>query len=96
MSHFGLSDVDFLRFVISPSWIGIESVWISKTDDWTFTESIQDKQAPLPFTNFKRRFIRNYAMVTPPISDVQKNHKISRAPKQLTWEWTWDAELVFW
>jgi hypothetical protein len=42
----------------------------------------------LGFTNFYRRFIRKYARVTTPISDLLKN-----SPGK--WEWTRAAELAF-
>ena len=49
----------------------------------------------LGFTNFYRQFIRKYAKVTTPISDLLKKVETSRMPKQLQWEWTRIAELVF-
>jgi hypothetical protein len=50
----------------------------------------------LGFTNIYRRFIRKYAKVTTPISDLLKKAETSRTPTQLKWERTRDAELAFW
>jgi hypothetical protein len=49
----------------------------------------------LGFTNFYRRFIRKYAMVTTPISDLLKKAENPRTSEQVKWEWTRDAELAF-
>ena len=87
--------VSFLKLVISPDWIVLESDRISKIEDWPTAQSIQDVQVLLGFTNFYRQFIRKYTKVTTPISDLLKNAENSRTSKQVKWEWTWDAELAF-
>jgi hypothetical protein len=64
-------------------------------EDWPTPESIRDVQVLLELTNFYQRFIRKYAKVTTPISDLLKKTKKPRASKQVKWEWTRDAELAF-
>jgi hypothetical protein len=49
----------------------------------------------LGFTNFYRRYIRNYAKVTTPISNLLKKAEIPRMSKEVKWEWTRDAEHAF-
>jgi hypothetical protein len=62
----------------------------------------------LRFTNFYRRFIRKYAKVTLPLTDLlKKADKAGEPPKgrprrqksencgKVKWEWTWQAELAF-
>jgi hypothetical protein len=49
----------------------------------------------LGFTNLYRRFIRKYAKLTTPVSDLLKKAENPRTSKQVKWEWTRDAELVF-
>jgi len=66
----------------------MESDRISTIEDWPTPKSIRDVQVFLGFTNFYRRFIREYATVTTPISDLLKN-----SPGK--WEWTRAAELTF-
>jgi hypothetical protein len=93
--RFGVSEVGFLRFVISPDGIAMESDRISTIEDWPTPESVRDVQVLLGFTHFYRRFIRKYAKVTKPISDLLKKAENPRTSKQVKWEWTRDAELVF-
>ena len=90
--HFGGAEVGFLGFVISPYGIGIVSDSISTIEDWPTLESIRDLQVLLGFTKFHRRFMMKYGKVTTPISDLLKTAETSMKPKQLKWEWTWDAE----
>jgi hypothetical protein len=74
----------------------MESDRISMIKDWPTPEYVRDVQVLLRFTNFYRRFIRKYAKVTMPISDLLKKAENPRKSKQVKWEWTWDVELAFW
>jgi hypothetical protein len=71
--QFGTSKIGFLGFIISSDGVGMESDRISTIEDWPTPKSIRDVQVLLGFTNFYRRFIRKYAKVTTPISDLLKN-----------------------
>jgi hypothetical protein len=95
MCHFGVIEVSFLGFIISPDRIGMESHCILTREEWPIPESIRDVQVPLGFTNIYQHFKRKYAKVTTPISDLLKKAETSRTPKQLKWEWTRDSELAF-
>jgi len=66
----------------------MESDRISTIEDWPTPKSIRDVQVLLRYTHFNRRFIRKYAKVTAPISDLLK-----KSPSK--WEWTRQAELAF-
>ena len=94
--RFGVSEVGFLRFIISPDGIGMESDGISMIEDWPTPESIWDVPLFLGFTNFYQHFIRKYAKATKPISDLLKKAENYRTSKQVTWEWTRDAKIAFW
>jgi len=93
--HLGVPEVDFLWVFKSPNRIGMESDQISMIKDWPTPESIWDLQVRLGFMNFDWQFIRIYAKVTTPKSDLLNNGETSRMPKQYKWECTWDAELAF-
>jgi hypothetical protein len=93
--HFGVTEVGLLRFVLSHFGIGMVSDRISMMEDWPTPESVWHVQVLVRFTNFYRWFIRKFAKITTPISDLLKKAVTSRTPKQLTWEWTRDAELAF-
>jgi hypothetical protein len=70
--EFGVSEVSFLRFLISADGVGMESDWISTIEDWPTPKSIRDVQVLLGFTNFYQRFIRKYAKVTLPLTELLK------------------------
>jgi len=67
----------------------MESARIFTIEDWPTPESVGDVQVLLGFANFYRRFIRKYAKVTAPISNLLKTQGSGK------WEWTRDAELAF-
>jgi hypothetical protein len=73
----------------------MESDRISMLEDWPTPVSVREVQVLLGFTNFYRRFIRKYAKVTTPISDLLKKAENPRMCKQVKWEWTRGAEIAF-
>ena len=50
--HFGVSEVGFLEFVISPDGSAMESDHISMIEDWPTPESVQDVQVIPRFNHF--------------------------------------------
>jgi len=70
--QFGVSEVGFLGFVITPDGVGMESDRISTIEDWPTPISVRHVQVLLGFTNFYRRFIRKYANVTLPLTELIK------------------------
>jgi len=86
--QFGASKICFLGFIISSDGVGMELGRISTIENWPTPKSTRDIQVLLPFTDFYRRFIRQSAKITTPISDLLKN-----SPGK--WEWTRVAELAF-
>jgi len=52
------------------------------------------------FTHFERRFFRNYSKVTLLLMELLKNTEVSlrakKWPHAAKWEWTREAEMVFW
>ena len=96
--QFRVSKVGFLGFVITPDGVGMESDRIATIKDWPTPKSIRDVQVLLVFTNFYRRFIRKYAKVTLPQTEVLKSSETSRGKKSegsAKLEWTREAELAF-
>jgi hypothetical protein len=93
--QFGVSEVGFLRFVITSDGVGMESDRISTIEDWPSPKSVRDVQVLLAFTNFYRRFIWKYAKVTVPLTELLKKSETSRGKKSegsAKWEWTREAE----
>jgi hypothetical protein len=50
--QFGVSEVGFLGFIITPDGVGMESDRISTIEDWPTPKSVRDVQVLLGFTNF--------------------------------------------
>jgi hypothetical protein len=70
--QFGVVEVGFLGFVITPKGVAMESDLISTMQDWPTPKSFRDVQLLLGFTNIYRRFIRQYAKVTLPLTELLK------------------------
>jgi hypothetical protein len=87
--QFGVREVSFFGFVINSDGIGMESDSISRIEDWPTTESVRDVQVLHGFTNFYQGFIRKYANVMAPISNLPMTQGSRMS------EWTQDAELRF-
>jgi len=102
-SQFGVSEVGFLGFIISSDGIGMVSDCISTIEDWPTPMSVRDIQVLLGFANFYRQFIRKYAKVTLPLTELLKKTETSNPPKTsqksnkptYKWEWTREAKLTF-
>jgi len=67
----------------------MESDRISTIEDWSTLDSVRDVEVLLRFPNIHQRFIRKYAKLTAPISNLLKTNGSRK------WEWTWDAEHAF-
>jgi hypothetical protein len=105
--QFGVSEVGFLRFVITPNGVGMELDWIFTIEDWPTPKANRDVQVLLRFTNFYRRLIRKYAKVTLPLTELLKKADKAGEPLEgrprrqksenrgkVKWEWMWQAELA--
>ena len=86
--EFGVKKVGFLGFVITPDGVGMEGDRVASIEDWPTPTSVKDVQVFLGFTNCYRRFIRKYAKVTTPISNLLRK-------TEGKWEWTRDADRGF-
>jgi hypothetical protein len=64
--------VGFLGFVVSPDGIEMEADRIATIEDWPKPKSVKDVQVLMGFTNFYRRFVKKYAKVTAPLTDLLK------------------------
>jgi hypothetical protein len=79
--QFGVSEVGFLGFIINTDGIGMESDRISSIEVWPTPKSVWDLQVLLGFKSFNRWFIKKYAMITLPLTELIKKTDTSKAPK---------------
>jgi transposase InsO family protein len=73
--EFRTTTVSYLGFVISPEGIHMEKDRIEAVASWPEPRSVNDILSFLGFTNFYRRFIKNYSKITVPLTDLTKGRK---------------------
>jgi hypothetical protein len=87
--EFSVKKVGSLGFVISPDRIEMEAEKIATIEDWPTFKSVKDVQVLMGFTNFYRRFVKKYAKVTGPITDLLMKSSAGESEK---WEWRREAD----
>jgi hypothetical protein len=75
--QFRVLEVGFRGFVINPDGVGMELDRICTIKDWLTPKSLSDVQVLLGSTNLCRRFIRNYANSTLPLTELPKKPETS-------------------
>ncbi|KAK3548988.1 hypothetical protein QTP70_024801, partial [Hemibagrus guttatus] len=86
--EFHRSTVTFLGYVVSRRGVEMDEVKVWAVTDWSAPTMVRELQRFLGFTNFYRRFIRNYSSVAGPLISLLRGK-----PKRLTW--TDQARAVF-
>jgi len=96
--QFRLSEVGFLGLVITVDGVSMELDRITTMEDWPAPKSVRDVQVLHEFTNIYQRFIRKYAKVTLPLTELLYKSETARATKwevSAKCEVTQEAELAF-
>uniref|UniRef100_A0A4W5NCK3 Gypsy retrotransposon integrase-like protein 1 n=1 Tax=Hucho hucho TaxID=62062 RepID=A0A4W5NCK3_9TELE len=70
--EFHASRIQFLGFVVEPGRIQMDSRKVEAVADWPTPKSVKEVQRFLGFTNFYRKFIRNFSSVAAPLSALTK------------------------
>lgn len=70
--------VDFLGYVIGRDGISMQRDRVATVIDWPIPMSVRDVQVFIGFTNFYRRFIYGYSMLTAPITELLKGIQSSK------------------
>ncbi|XP_066428528.1 uncharacterized protein [Eleutherodactylus coqui] len=68
----GVQKIAFLRYVISPSAIRMDSDKVKAITDWVQPTNLTALECFLGFANFYRNFIRNFSVVAKPLTDLTK------------------------
>ncbi|KAK3522300.1 hypothetical protein QTP86_001906 [Hemibagrus guttatus] len=85
--EFYRSSVTFLGYVISHQGVEMNVVKVRAVTEWPAPTTMRELQHFLGFTNFYRRFIRNYSSVAGPLTSLLRGK-----PKKLTWtDQAWTA-----
>ena len=73
------SQVEFLGHTIDGSGVHINERKVSAVREWPVPNTVNKIQHFLGFTNFFRRFIRDYARISAPLTDLCK--------QDVPWQW---------
>jgi hypothetical protein len=77
---FGVQEVDFLGYILSPDSISMANDTIRTIQEWTSPQSVGNVRVVMGFTNFYQCFIRNFSGIRKSITDLLKGD-----PKDFVW-----------
>ena len=86
-SEFHKQEVDFLGFTITPGQIRMQKAKVQAVRDWPTPDNVKQVRGFLGFTNFYRRFIKNYGDLARPLTDLTK--------KGIPFKWNDKAKEAF-
>ncbi|KAL4378379.1 hypothetical protein GQ457_02G014110 [Hibiscus cannabinus] len=69
---FGHDTVEYLGHVVSRNGLAVDSTKVSAIQNWPVPSTIRDVRAFLGITGYYRRFIKGYATIAAPITDLLK------------------------
>jgi predicted transcriptional regulator len=75
---FNTKEIKFLGFIISTNRIYMEPEHIEIIMEWLVPRSVKEIIVFLGFTNFYRRFIKNYSVITALLSDMTKKDTVTK------------------
>ncbi|KAL0192333.1 hypothetical protein M9458_010629, partial [Cirrhinus mrigala] len=78
--EFHQPEVQFLGYNISPEGVQMNHDKVLAIQKWPQPNTIKELQRFLGFTNFYRRFIKDYSSITSPLTSLLRGH-----PKRLCW-----------
>ena len=83
---FEKTKIEFLGLVVSQDKVEMDPVKLQGVSEWPRPQSKKDVQSFIGFTNFYRRFIKDYALIARPLHDLTGNSD---------WEWSDRQEEAF-
>ena len=70
--EFSKSSVEFLGHIVSDQGIKVDSKKIQAIKEWPKLKNISELRSFLGLTNFYRRFIKDYAKIAAPLTNLLK------------------------
>ncbi|KAI2650216.1 Retrotransposon-like protein 1 [Labeo rohita] len=78
--QFHQESIAFLGYIISPEGVAMDEAKVKAVQNWPQPRTLKELQRFLGFSNFYRRFIRNFSTVAAPLTAMVK-----RGETRLTW-----------
>ena len=69
---FGATEVDYLGHTITGAWVAMENSKIEAVKKWPTPTNLKQVRGFLGLTGYYRRFIKNYASIAAPLTDLLK------------------------
>ena len=79
--------------IVSSKGIETDPKKVKAIKNWTIPETVTDVQSFLGFTNYYRRFIKDYTKVARPLNVLVSGENASKKKKLI--EWTEECQLAF-
>ncbi|KAI2663045.1 Transposon Tf2-6 polyprotein [Labeo rohita] len=74
--QFHQEKISFLGYVISPEGVAMDDSKVNAVRDWPRPKTLKELQRFLGFSNFYRRFIRNFSTIAGPLTSMVKKGSI--------------------
>jgi hypothetical protein len=85
--HFSQTSISYLGYTISSLGVQMDATKIKTILDWPVPRNVKEIQVFLGFANFYRRFIKDYSMLTQPLTRLLK--------KDVVFEWNYTCTDAF-
>ena len=87
------SKIAYLGHIVSSKGIETDPKKLEAVKNWTIPRTVTDVQSFLGFTNYYRKFIKDYAKVARPLNVLISAENASKKKKLI--EWTEECQLAF-
>jgi hypothetical protein len=85
--EFEKQEIEYLGMIICPGEVCMDPGKVSAVRDWPTPTTLRDVRAFIGFSNFYRRFIKDFSSITRPLHDLTK--------KDVPWQWHAEQQHAF-
>jgi hypothetical protein len=85
--EFEKQEIEYLGMIIRPGEVCMDPGKVSAVRDWPMPTTLRDVRAFIGFSNFYRRFIKDFSSIARPLHDLTK--------KDVPWQWHAEQQHVF-
>jgi hypothetical protein len=85
--EFEKQEIEYLGMIIHPGEVCMDPGKVSAVRDWPTPTTLRDIRAFIGFSNFYRRFIKDFSSIARPLHDLTK--------KDMPWQWHAEQQHVF-